>query len=170
MVIAEKADGAVRDALSVFDQMVNFCNKDITYEAVIKNLNILDHEYFFNMTDFFINNSIHSSLLLYNEILLNGFDGQLFLNGLGNHMRNLLVCKDASTLSLLECSDAVKEKYKQQSSLFKSKDIISVITIIGSADVNYKVSKNKRLHVELSLMKMCSLTESTEKKKPLISE
>lgn len=169
MIIAEKADGALRDALSVFDQMVNFCNRDITYQAVVKNLNILDHEYFFKLTDYFVSNDIHSSLLLFNDILINGFDGQLFLNGLGSHLRNLLVCKDASTLALLDCSDKVKEKYQQQSSTLKSKDIISAITIVGSADVNYKVSKNKRLHVELALMKMCSLTESTEKKKPLIS-
>lgn len=169
MVIAEKADGALRDALSVFDQMVNFCNKNITYKEVVKNLNILDHQYFFKTSDFFTSNDIHASLLLFNDILSNGFDGQLFLNGLGNHLRNLLVCKDASTLSLLDCSDAVKEKYLEQSKLLSSKVIIDAITIIGSADVNYKQSKNKRLHVELALMKMCSLTSSTEKKKPLIS-
>ena len=167
LVIAEKADGALRDALSVFDQMVNFCNRDITYDAVIKNLNILDHEYFFKMAKFFNDNNIHSSLLLFNEILLNGFDGQLFLNGLGNHMRNLLVCKDASTLSLLECSDAVKAKYKEQCALMKSMDIVDSLKIISDTDVNYKISKNQRLHVELALMKLASLNLSAEKKKSI---
>ncbi len=167
LVIAEKADGALRDALSLFDQMVNFCNKDITYDAVIKNLNILDHEYFFKMTQSFNDNDIHSCLLLFNEILLNGFDGHLFLNGLGNHMRNLLVCKDASTLSLLECSDDVKKKYQDQCALIKSKDIVDSLNIIGEADVQYKISKNQRLHVELSLMKLASLNLSAEKKKSI---
>ncbi len=170
MVIAEKADGALRDALSVFDQMVNFCNRNITYESVLKNLNILDHDYFFKAASFFTKNDIHSCLLLFNEVLANGFDGQLFLNGLGDHLRNLLVCKDAATLSLLECSDAVKEKYQNQSVEFKSLDLVNGLKIISDADVNYKLSKNQRLHVELSLMKLASLTESTEKKKSMILE
>ena len=170
LVIAEKADGALRDALSVFDQMVNFCNRDITYDAVIKNLNILDHEYFFKMAQFFTEQNIHSCLLLFNEILLNGFDGQLFLNGLGNHMRNLLVCKDPSTLSLLEYSDAIKAKYKEQCAVMKSTDIVDSLRIIGDADVNFKSSKNQRLHVELALMKLASLNLSVEKKKPINSK
>lgn len=168
-IIAEKADGALRDALSVFDQMVNFCNGNITYDAVIKNLNILDHEYFFKISEGFLENDIHNVLMIFDEILANGFDGHHFLNGMGTHFRNLLVCKDKSTLSLLEVGEGIKEKFINQSQKYKSNLLIDALKILADADVHYRLSKNQRLHVELALMKLASLNISEEKKKPIVS-
>ena len=164
-VIAEKADGALRDALSIFDQIVNYCDGNITYDAVIKNLNILDYDYYFKITDHLLKNEIHQSLLVFNEILENGFDGHNFINGLGSHLRNLLVSKDAITLKLLEVSDNVKAKYDEQSKLANPKFLIDGLKIIGETDVQYKSSKNQRLHVELALMKLSSLTAIEGEKK-----
>jgi DNA polymerase-3 subunit gamma/tau len=169
MVIAEKADGALRDALSVFDQMVNFCNGNITYEAVIKNLNILDHDYFFKISDKVYKNDIHETLMIFDEILAKGFDGHHFITGLGSHFRNLLVCRDKKTISLLELSDKIKDQFIDQSNNFDSRIIIDILKILSEADIHYRTSKNQRLHVELALMKMASLSISDEKKKQLIS-
>ena len=169
MVIAEKADGALRDALSVFDQMVNFCNGNITYDAVIKNLNILDHDYFFKIANKVHENDIHEILMIFNEILSNGFDGHHFITGLGSHFRNLLVCRDNKTMPLLEYSDKIKEQFVDQSSKFDSKTIMDFLKILSDTDIHYRTSKNQRLHVELALMKMASLKISDEKKKQLIS-
>jgi len=164
-VIAEKADGALRDALSIFDQIVNYCDDNITYDAVIKNLNILDYDYYFSITDHLLKNEIHKSLLTFDEILNNGFDGHNFINGLGNHLRNLLVSKDPITLKLLEVSDNVKAKYNEQSKLASPKFLVDGLKIIGETDVQYKSSKNQRLHVELALMKLSSLTAIEGEKK-----
>jgi DNA polymerase III subunit gamma/tau len=164
-VIAEKADGALRDALSIFDQMVSFGGNHITYEKVIKNLNILDYDYYFKMTDHLLINNIHPALVVFDEILQNGFDGHNFIIGLGNHVRNLLVCKDEITLKLLEVSDSIKEKYKQQSIAAPPKFLIDALSIIGEVDVHYKASKNQRLLIELAIMKLCSLTGSGNEKK-----
>jgi DNA polymerase III subunit gamma/tau len=164
-LIAEKADGALRDALSIFDQMVSYSGENITYEKVIKNLNILDYDYYFNITTHLLANNIPQSLVVLDEILQNGFDAHNFIVGLGNHLRNLLVCKDDITIKLLEVSDSVKEKYKHQSSACSSKFLIDALSIIGEVDVHYKASKNQRLLIELALMKMCSLTGSGNEKK-----
>ncbi len=164
-VIAEKADGALRDALSIFDQIVNYCDGNITYDAVIQNLNILDYDYYFKITDHLLKNEIHQSLLVFNEILENGFDGHNFINGLGSHLRNLLVSNDAITLRLLEVSDNVKAKYNEQSKSANLKFLIDGLKIIGETDVQYKSSKNQRLHVELALMKLSSLTAIEGEKK-----
>jgi DNA polymerase III subunit gamma/tau len=162
-VISEKADGALRDALSCFDLMVNFCDSNITYDAVIKNLNILDHDYYFKITDAIIEHKIHDALNIFNDILSKGFDGHLFINGLGSHFRNLLVSKDKLTINLLEVSEKVKTRFVEQSDLFSSKLLIDGLAEIGDTDVRYKSSKNQRLHVEIALMKLCSL-ESQKKK------
>ncbi len=164
-IIAEKADGALRDALSIFDQMVSFGGNHITYDKVIKNLNILDYDYYFNITEHLLSNTIHAALVVFDEILQNGFDGHNFIIGLGNHLRNLLVCKDPVTLKLLEVSDSIREKYQQQSIAAPPKFLVDALSIIGEVDVHYKSSKNQRLLVELALMKLCSLTSSGNEKK-----
>ncbi len=164
-VIAEKADGALRDALSIFDQIVSYCDDNITYEAVIKNLNILDYEYYFKLTDALLSNKIHEGLLVFDEILDNGFDGHNFIVGLGSHFRNLLVCKDAITLRLLEVGDNIKLKYKEQSAKATAHFLVDALKITGEADVHFKAAKNKRLHVELAIMKLSSLTAIEGQKK-----
>jgi DNA polymerase-3 subunit gamma/tau len=164
-VIAEKADGALRDALSIFDQIVSFCDDNITYDAVVKNLNILDYDYYFRITTHILANDIHKSLIVFDEILENGFDGHNFIVGLGTHFRNLLVCKDEITLKLLEVGDNIKLRYQEQSTIAKAKFLIDGLTILGEADVQYKSSKNQRLLVELSIMKLSSLTALEGQKK-----
>ena len=164
-VIAEKADGALRDALSIFDQIVSFCDNNITYDAVIKNLNILDYDYYFKVGTCIQKNDIHNSLLVFDDILNNGFDGHNFINGLAAHFRNLLVCKDEVTVKLLEVGDQIKQKYIEQAKSIKAKTLLDGLTILSEADVSYKQSKNQRLLVELSLMKLCSLTAGEEQKK-----
>ncbi len=164
-VIAEKADGALRDALSIFDQIVSYCDDNITYDAVIKNLNILDYDYYFRITEHLLKNEIHKSLIVLDEILEHGFDGHNFINGLGSHFRNLLVCKDEITLRLLEVGDNIKEKYKTQSKEASARFLVNALKIVGETDVNYKASKNQRLHVELALMKLSSLTAVEGEKK-----
>jgi DNA polymerase-3 subunit gamma/tau len=166
-IIAQKADGALRDACSIFDQIVSFAGNTITYKAVIDNLNILDYDYYFKVTDALLAQNIPASLLLFNEILNNGFDGHNFVAGMGDHFRNLLVSKDAETLQLLEVGKNIKEKYKQQSLSCSLPFLIKGLTLLNKADVQYKSSKNQRLQVELTLMQLCSITSSgadTEKK------
>ena len=162
-VIAEKADGALRDALSCFDLMVNFCSGNITYKEVAKNLNILDHDYYFKISEFIQKNSIHDVLLTYDEIISKGFDGHLFLVGLSGHLRNLMICKDDRTLRILEFSESIKQKFKEQSNLFEISILTELLSIASEADINYKSSKNQRLHVEILLMKLCSV--GVQKKK-----
>ncbi|MBI2268802.1 MAG: DNA polymerase III subunit gamma/tau [Bacteroidetes bacterium] len=164
-IIAQKADGALRDACSIFDQIVSFAGNNLTYKAVIDNLNILDYDYYFKVTDALITENIPAALLLFNEILNNGFDGHNFITGLGEHLRNLLVCKDASTLSLLEVSANIKDKYKEQSGKCPQLLLLRGLNIINRCDTQYKSSKNHRLQVELALMQLCSInTPDTEKK------
>ena len=162
-VIAEKADGALRDALSCFDLMVNFCSGNITYKEVVKNLNILDHDYYFKISEFIQKNSIHDVLLTYDEIISKGFDGHLFLVGLSGHLRNLMFCKDDRTLRILEFSESIKQKFKEQSNLFEISILTELLSITSEADINYKSTKNQRLHVEILLMKLCSV--GVQKKK-----
>lgn len=164
-IIAQKADGGLRDALSIFDQIVSFAGNEITYKSVIENLNILDYDYYFKITDAIIAADIKSVLLLFDEILSNGFDGHIFNNGLASHFRDLLVCKDEQTLILLEASENIKEKYKVQAQNIPVTKLIDGLEILSKSDVNYKASKSQRLLIELTLMQLCSLDEKGEKKK-----
>lgn len=172
-IIAQKADGALRDALSIFDQIVSFAGNTVTYKAVIDNLNVLDYDYYFKITGTIMEEKIPASLLIFNEILNNGFDGHNFITGLGEHFRNLLVCKDSSTLQLLEVSGNIKEKYKEQSSKCNVTFLLKGLSIINKCDIGYKSSKNQRLQVELALMQLCSINSSsvdTEKKNEIKAE
>lgn len=156
-LIAEKADGALRDALSIFDLIVTFSGNEITYKNTIKNLHILDYDYYFKATQALLEENISTSLLLFNDILNEGFDGHNFILGLASHFRNLLVCKDAQTLQLLEVSEEVKVRYKEQADACDISFLMSALSVASTCDINYKSSKNARLHVELALMKMASL-------------
>ena len=156
-VIAQKADGALRDALSIFDQLVSFSGKNLTYESAIENLNILDYDYYFKATDALLKGNIPSSLVLLNEIIHNGFDGHLFINGLASHLRNLLVCLDPQTVDLLEVGKSIKPRYKEQSANCSVGFIIRALEICRDCDTEYRASKNKRLLVELSLMQIASI-------------
>lgn len=156
-MIAQKADGGLRDALSMFDQIVSFSNKNVSYKAVIDNLNILDYDYYFKLTDSILQQDIASSLLIFDEILVNGFDGNHFITGLASHFRNLLVSKDSSTLKLLEVSEGIRHKYNQQSQESSASFLISALNITNQCDLNYKTSKNQRLQVELALIKLCHI-------------
>ncbi len=170
-LIARKADGALRDALSIFDLIVTFSSDGkITYQQAIKNLHILDYDYYFRLLDHFMSEDLNGSLLLFDEILRNGFDGHNFLVGLQSHFRDLLVCKDKSTIELLEVSEKVKEKYITQSQAVSSSFLLTGLNLLSQCDLNYKSSKNQRLHIELALMKLSSLNRAitlaaAEKKK-----
>jgi len=157
-VIAQKADGAMRDALSIFDQIVSFSGKTISYKDVISNLNVLDYDYYFRLIDLLLKNEVPNSLLLFNEVLDHGFDGHHFINGLSSHIRDLLVCKDAITVQLLEVGGEIKEKYKAQAVSCDSDFLLEALKISNECDMQYKLSQNKRLLVELSLIKMAQLT------------
>lgn len=153
-IISQKADGALRDALSIFDQVVSFANGDLSYKAVIDNLNILDYDYYFKVTYALLKEDAPTALLLFDEILDKGFDGNNFIIGLAEHFRNLLVCKDPKTLSLLAVSEDVKEKYNYQAQQSSASFLLSALAIAAQCDVQYKMSKNQRLHVELALLKL----------------
>ena len=155
-VIAQKADGALRDSLSLFDQLVSFAGHTLTYKDVINNLNILDHDYYFRITDEILAANTSAVFLTLNEIISNGFDSHNFISGLASHFRDLLICKDDITLSLLEVSPSVREKYKVQSLSCSPTWLLQVLDMANRADVQYKQVKNQRLHVELYLLKMCA--------------
>lgn len=156
-IIAQKADGGLRDALSMFDQIVSFSGGTVTYRSVIENLNILDYDYYFNVTDSLLGENTTKTLLLFDEILSNGFDGAHFITGLSGHLRNLLVAKDAATLKLLEVSEGIRQKYLQQSQQASTSFLLSAMNIANQCDLSYKLSKNQRLQVELALLKICHL-------------
>ncbi|MBN2520343.1 MAG: DNA polymerase III subunit gamma/tau [Bacteroidales bacterium] len=162
-IIAQKADGAMRDALSIFDQVVSFSENNISYNQVIENLNVLDYEYYFKQVDAFLKNDVAQTLLIFDEILDNGFDGHQFINGLSAHLRDLLVCKDSSTVQLLEVGETIKDKYLQQSVMCENDFLYNSLAIINDCDINYKISNNKRLHVELALIKLANLSDSKKK-------
>ena len=163
-VIAEKADGALRDSLSMFDQLVAFAGKELTYEAVTEQLHVLDHDTYFEIVDFALTEKITDSMLLFDRILSRGFDGHHFLSGLGSHLRNLMVCRDDKTLKLFEATDDIKAKFADQAKRSDLFFIVGALDIVNEADTQYRGSQHQRLLVELSLMKICSLS-STEKKK-----
>ena len=158
-LIAQKADGGMRDALSIFDQMVSFTQGNITYQSTLDNLNILDSEYYFRLVDFLLNKDIESSLLLFNEVLGKGFDGGNFIAGLASHLRNLLVSRDARTLPLLEVSDTQRQRYHEQAMRCKPQFVYHVIKLCNDCDLGYRQSRNKRLQVELCLIQAAQATE-----------
>ena len=159
-IIAQKADGAMRDALSIFDQMVSLSNGNITYKTVIENLNILDYDYYFKIVNAILDKNTSTLLLIYNDILNKGFDGHNFLNGLAEHFRNLLVSSDEITLQLMETSVTIRDQYKIQSKKTELEFLLGGLTILNKADVQYKASRNQRLLVELTLLQLCSLCGS----------
>jgi DNA polymerase-3 subunit gamma/tau len=156
-IIAQKADGGLRDALSMFDQIVSYTNKNLTYKSVIDNLNILDYDYYFRLTEDLNAADVSKALILFDEVLNNGFDGNNFINGLSTHLRNLLVAKDAQTVRLLEVSENIKQKYLQQSQQTPVSFILTALNLANQCDLTYKNSKNQRLQVELALIKMCHI-------------
>jgi len=165
-IIAQKADGALRDALSIFDRVVSFSGKNLTRQAVTENLNVLDYTTYFETTDFILNNDIPGALVLFDDILAKGFDGHHFISGLASHFRDLLVCKHQSTIALLEVGEQIKVNYFEQSQQAPTPFLLRAIEIANDCDLKYKTSKNQRLLVELSLMQLASITSADEKKKP----
>ena len=157
-VIAQKADGGMRDALSIFDQVVSFTGGNITYKSVIENLNVLDYEYYFKLTDLLLENKVPESMLLFNDVLKKGFDGSHFITGLSSHFRDLLVSKDPSTLQLLEVGAGIRDRYKEQAQKCDQKFLYRAMKLCNDCDLNYRASKNKRLLVELTLIQCAQLT------------
>jgi DNA polymerase III subunit gamma/tau len=164
-VIAQKADGALRDACSIFDQMVAFTGNHLTYKQVVENLNVLDYDYYFKITDAFAENNLPEIMLTFDDILKKGFDAHNFLIGLGEHLRNLLVSKDPQTVSLLEVSENLQQRYLQQSQKCALNFLLKALALISKTDVNYKSAKNQRLLVEMSLMQLTFLTASADAEK-----
>ena len=165
-IIAQKADGAMRDALSIFDRIVSFSGKELTRKAVTENLNVLDYDTFFEATNLILSNKIPDLLLHFNQILSKGFDGHHFITGLASHFRDLLVCKTPQTIELLEVGEDTKAAYKTQSESTSQAFLIHAIELANDCDLKYKTSKNQRLLVELCLMQLASITFDGEKKKP----
>lgn len=157
-VIAQKADGAMRDALSIFDQIVSFSGKSISYQDIITNLNVLDYDYYFKLVDGFLKNEVTDVLLIFNDILNNGFDGHHFITGLSSHLRDLLVCKDPETVRLLEVGGETKERYKVQAQVAPGDFLLDALLISNECDFQYKLSQNKRLLIELALIRIAQLT------------
>jgi len=164
-IIAQKADGAMRDALSIFDRVVSFSGKNLTRQAVTENLNVLDYETYFTSTDFILENKIPDLLVQFNTILSKGFDGHHYIAGLASHFRDLMVCKNPATIELLEVGEETKQKYMAQSQKTSNSFLMKGIELANSCDLKYKTSKNQRLLVELTLMQLASITFDGEKKK-----
>ena len=164
-IIAQKADGAMRDALSIFDRVVSFSGDKLTRQAVAENLNVLDYDSYFKMTGLLLENNIPKVLIAFNEILGKGFDGHHFISGLASHFRDLLVAKDKATLELLEVGDTAKKQYLEQAIKAPMSFLLSAIDLANDCDLKYRTSKNQRLLVELTLMQLASITFSDEKKK-----
>jgi DNA polymerase III subunit gamma/tau len=162
-VIATKADGAMRDALSIFDQIVAFSGRNITYQQVIDNLNVLDYDYYFKLVEAFLKEDVTQSLLIYNDILNQGFDGSHFINGLSSHLRDLMMCRDPQTVNLLEVGATIRQRYMEQAKLCDSDFIYDALKITTTCDLNYRTARNKRLHVEFAIISLARIL--TEKKK-----
>ncbi|MBB4119564.1 DNA polymerase-3 subunit gamma/tau [Mesonia hippocampi] len=165
-IIAQKADGAMRDALSIYDRVVSYCGNKLTRAAVTENLNVLDYETYFKSTDLILENNIPELLLQFNQILAKGFDAQHYINGLASHFRDVLVCKHPETIALLEVGEQIKTKYLEQSKKCNREFLLEAIDLANTCDLQYKTSKNQRLLVELCLMQIASITFDGEKKKP----
>jgi len=164
-VIAEKADGALRDALSIFDQMVSFSGNKVTYQSVIDNLNILDYDYYFALCSAFQNSDTETALVTFNQILNKGFDGHNFINGLANHIRNVLMCVSPKTVGILEVGETVKKRYLEEAPKFETGSLVKALELLGKADLDFKISRNQRLLVEVLLLKLCALFSGSEEKK-----
>jgi len=167
-VVAQKSDGGMRDALSIFDQLVSFCGSDITYQGVIDNLNVLDYDYYFRLVEGFLKGEVSQSLLIFNEVLNKGFDAHHFITGLSSHLRDVLVSKDAQTIALLEVGAGIGDRYKTQAQQCPVDFLFQALKISNDCDIDYRLSKNKRLLVELALIRLCQLTD--EKKKFIIND
>ncbi len=165
-IIAQKADGAMRDALSIFDRVVSFSGKELTRKAVTENLNVLDYDTYFKATDFILGHNIPQALILFNETLALGFDGHHFINGLASHFRDLMVCQHPETIALLEVGEAAQNSYREQAQRTSSAFLLRALDLANECDLNYKTSKNQRLLVELTLMKLASIEFDGEKKNP----
>lgn len=165
-LIAQKAEGGLRDALSMFDQIVSSTEGNLSYENVVLNLNILDYDYYFKAVDFMLNEDIPGAMLLFDEVLERGFDGHHFVVGLAEHFRNLMICKDPKTMKILEVGEKTKERYIEQAGQTDLKIIMRALGVLSRTDVSYKTSKNKRLLVEIALMELCSVKSEQEKKNP----
>ena len=161
-IIAEKSDGGMRDALSIFDQVVSFTGGQVTYQKTIENLNVIDYDYYFRLTDMFLEKRIPDTMVLLNDILAKGFDGSHLISGLMLHLRNLLVSRDACTLPLLEVSDEMRERYKNQAAKCSPKFLYRALKICNDCDLNYRISKNKRLLVELTLIQAAQADEDDD--------
>lgn len=159
-VIAQKADGGMRDALSIFDQVISYTGGNITYQSVIENLNVLDYEYYFRITDAILKGEIRNCMLLLNEILEKGFDGQHIMTGLASHFRDLLVCKDESTLVLFEVGASIRDRYKETAKQCPEWLLYRAIELANNCDLHYRESRNKRLLSELTLIQLCQLIEA----------
>ena len=164
-VIAQKSDGGMRDALSLFDQQVSFSGAHLTYKSVIENLNILDYDYFFNMVNYILSNNVKDVLLTINKIFDNGFEVQHFIIGFSEHLRSLLVSKDGATADLLRESEAVKKRYAEQARQCSEGFLLAALNIINKCDIEYRASNNKRLLIEIGLLNICSALHADEKKK-----
>lgn len=167
-IAAQKSDGGMRDALSIFDQLVSFCGNNITYQDVISNLNVLDYDYYFRLVDAFLKGDVTNSLLIFNEVLNKGFDAHHFVSGLSTHLRDLLVCKDPQTIALMEVGADIGKHYQQQAQLCPADFLFQALKLSNDCDLSYRISNNKRLLVELSLIRICQLTD--EKKKSITEE
>ena len=161
-VIAEKADGGMRDALSIFDQAASFCQGNITYQKVIEDLNVLDAEYYFNIVDLSLSNKVSEVMVLLNDIINKGFDGGLLIQGLAKHVRNVMMAKDPQTLSLLEVSEQARQRYQEQAQKAPLPFLYSALRVMNQCDINYRQSSNKRLLVELTLIEVAQLTQPDE--------
>lgn len=169
-IIAQKADGAMRDALSLFDQAMVFCGKNITYEAIIKNLHVVDYKYYFSLTGHLLEHRYTDALLLFDEILAKGFDALHFIAGLSEHFRNLLVCKDAATLRLFESGDSFKKDYMEQTARCPVDFLFEALSIANACEMGYKSSGNPRLHVELALLRLSNIGVEKKNEKPVEPE
>ncbi|WP_420600995.1 DNA polymerase III subunit gamma/tau [Flagellimonas sp.] len=163
-IIAQKSDGAMRDALSIFDRVVSFSGKQLTRKAVTENLNVLDYDTYFKATDLILENKIPDLLILFNKTLSLGFDGHHFINGLASHFRDLMVCQHQETLALLEVGEDVRTQYQEQAKKADKSFLLKALELANDCDLKYKTSKNQRLLVELTLMKLASITFDGEKK------
>jgi DNA polymerase-3 subunit gamma/tau len=158
-IIAMKADGGMRDALSIFDQVSSYGNGTITYQNVIDNLNVLDYDYYFKLTEALLKGDVSTALLIFNDILNNGFEGQHFITGMSAHFRDLMVCKDPATLVLLEVGAGIRNKYQEQATLCTNPFLYAAIKLANDTDLAYKESKNKRLLIELALIRIAQLSD-----------
>jgi len=160
-IIAQKADGGMRDALSIFDQVVSYTSGNITYRAVIENLNVLDYEYYFRLTDAILSGSVVDCLLILNDILNHGFEGQYVITGITSHFRDLLVCKDAQTAKLFEVGASIRDRYFETAKRCSNEFLYQAIEIANDCDLNYRLSKNKRLMLELAFIRLCQLQDNS---------